>query len=41
LDLTREYADRIVGLKQGHIFFDGPTGDLTEAIIEKVYQDAK
>ncbi|MBI4489612.1 MAG: phosphonate ABC transporter ATP-binding protein [Deltaproteobacteria bacterium] len=41
LDLTREYADRIVGLKQGHIFFDGPTRDLTEAIIEKVYQDAK
>ncbi len=39
LDLTREYADRIVGLTEGQIFFDGPTKDLTETMIEKIYQD--
>ncbi|MGH7771658.1 MAG: phosphonate ABC transporter ATP-binding protein [Candidatus Binatia bacterium] len=38
LDLTRDYADRIVGLREGRIFFDGPTKDLTEAVVEKVYQ---
>jgi phosphonate transport system ATP-binding protein len=41
LDLTREYANRIVGLKQGQVFFDGPTRELTEAIVEKIYQDAR
>lgn len=39
LDLTREYADRIVGLKQGRIGFDGPTKDLTAAIVQWIYQD--
>jgi phosphonate transport system ATP-binding protein len=38
LELTREYADRIIGLKQGQIFFDGPARDLTDAIVDSVYQ---
>ena len=37
LELTREYADRIIGLKQGQIFFDGPARDLTDAIVDSVY----
>ncbi len=37
LDLTREYADRVIGLKQGRIFFDGPTQDLTEAVVQNIY----
>lgn len=37
LELTREYADRIIGLKQGQIFFDGPPRDLTDTIVESVY----
>jgi phosphonate transport system ATP-binding protein len=41
LDLTKEYADRIVGLNRGRIFFDGSTGDLTHAITQEIYQDAK
>ena len=41
LEQTREYADRIVGLKQGQIFFDGPAKDLTDSVVEKVYQDAR
>ena len=41
LDLTKEYADRVIGLKEGRIFFDGPARDLTEAVVERVYQDAK
>jgi phosphonate transport system ATP-binding protein len=38
LELTREYADHIVGLKQGQIFFDGMARDLTEAVVDSVYQ---
>ncbi len=38
LDLTREYADRIIGLQEGRVFFDGTTKDLTGAMVEKIYQ---
>jgi phosphonate transport system ATP-binding protein len=38
LDLTREYADRVIGLKEGRVFFDGPTANLTDAVIDNVYQ---
>ena len=38
LDLTREYADRVIGLNLGRIVFDGPTKDLTDAIVESIYQ---
>ena len=38
LELTREYADRVIGLKEGRIFFDGPAGDLTDAVSDLVYQ---
>jgi phosphonate transport system ATP-binding protein len=37
LELTREYADRVIGLKQGQILFDGPPSDLTDTIVESVY----
>ena len=37
LELTREYADRIIGLKQGRIFFDGPASDMTDTIVDSVY----
>jgi phosphonate transport system ATP-binding protein len=38
LELTREYADRVIGLKQGQIFFDGRENELTAAIVDSVYQ---
>jgi phosphonate transport system ATP-binding protein len=38
LELTREYADRVIGLKQGRIFFDGPAVNLTDAVIDTIYQ---
>jgi phosphonate transport system ATP-binding protein len=37
LELTREYADHIIGLKQGQIIFDGRPRDLTDAIVDSVY----
>ena len=41
LDLAREYADRVVALRQGRVFFDGPTKDLTDVVVEEVYREAK
>jgi phosphonate transport system ATP-binding protein len=38
LELTREYADRVIGLKEGRIFFDGPVANLTDAVVDAVYQ---
>lgn len=37
LELTREYADRVVGLKDGQIVFDGATEELTDSIVDSVY----
>jgi len=39
LELTREYADRVVGLRRGQIFFDGPVAGLSSALIEEVYRE--
>jgi phosphonate transport system ATP-binding protein len=38
LELTREYADRVIGLKAGQVLFDGATKDLTDAVVDAVYQ---
>jgi phosphonate transport system ATP-binding protein len=38
LELTREYADRVIGLRQGQILFDGPTATLTDPIVDSIYQ---
>ena len=38
LELTREYADRVVGLKAGEVVFDGPVSRLTGPVIEGIYQ---
>ena len=38
LELTREYADRVIGLRWGQVFFDGTTEDLTDSIVDAVYQ---
>jgi len=37
LDLTREYAGRVVGLKDGQIVFDGATEALTDSIVDSIY----
>jgi phosphonate transport system ATP-binding protein len=41
LDLTKEYADRILGLSQGQVLFDDPAKNLNDASAEMIYQDAK
>jgi phosphonate transport system ATP-binding protein len=38
LELTREYADRVIGLRQGQVVCDAPARDLTEALADVIYQ---
>jgi phosphonate transport system ATP-binding protein len=38
LELTREYADRVLGLKAGEIIFDGLTASLNDAEVEAIYR---
>jgi phosphonate transport system ATP-binding protein len=37
VDAALKYADRIVGMFEGEIVYDGPTTELTEQVIEKIY----
>ncbi|WP_156288941.1 phosphonate ABC transporter ATP-binding protein [Oceanobacillus salinisoli] len=37
VDVAKEYADRIIGLKKGEIVFDGPSKLLYEDQIENIY----
>jgi phosphonate transport system ATP-binding protein len=38
LELTREYADRVIGLSNGAIIFDGPVLRLDETAVRAIYQ---
>ena len=37
LEFSREFSNRLIGLKDGQIVFDGMTGDLTESITKQIY----
>lgn len=37
VELTREYADRIVGLKEGRVYFDAPAREWTGDMVKTIY----
>ena len=37
LDLAREFADRIIGMGNGSVVYDGPPDQLDDAAIERIY----
>ncbi len=37
LDLATAYADRIIGLREGRLVFDGPGSECDEAVFESIY----
>ena len=37
VDFAREYAERIIGLSQGKLIFDGPPSALTDDILNQIY----
>jgi phosphonate transport system ATP-binding protein len=41
IDLAREFADRIVGMRSGRIVFDGTPADFTDEVVERLYAGAR
>lgn len=39
VDLALEYANRVVGIKDGVIVFDGPTKDVDQSVLDLIYED--
>ena len=37
VELALDYADRVVGIKDGQIIFDGPPSEVNEDIIDQIY----
>lgn len=38
VDLALEYADRIIGIRAGKIVYDGPSKDVTEEVLNTIYE---
>ncbi|URZ87521.1 phosphonate ABC transporter ATP-binding protein [Floricoccus penangensis] len=38
VDLALKYADRIIAIKKGKIVFDGPSSEVTQEILDEIYQ---
>lgn len=37
MDLARQYATRIIGLRDGRLVYDGPSVEATDAVFEEIY----
>jgi phosphonate transport system ATP-binding protein len=37
VDLAKTYADRIIGISQGHVVFDGNAADIEESELNRIY----
>ena len=37
VDLARRFADRIIGMREGRVVFDGPPAELTDAMLTTIY----
>jgi phosphonate transport system ATP-binding protein len=40
LDAARTFCDRILGMAQGRIVFDGPAAALTAVVLREIYETA-
>lgn len=37
VELALEYCDRVIGIRQGQIVYDGPTNTITQATLDEIY----
>ena len=37
LEFSKEFSNRLIGLKDGKVVFDGKTADLTDSITTQIY----
>ena len=40
VDLALEFAERIIGIRDGHIVYDGPVKDITDKVLDSIYSGA-
>ncbi len=40
IDLAREFADRVVAIRQGALAYDGPPDELTHDLLQEIYGDS-
>ncbi len=38
VDLALEYADRVIGIRAGKIVYDGPSAQVDEAVLDRIYK---
>ena len=41
VELARAYFPRLIGLRDGRVVFDAPSADVTDAMIDSLYRDAR
>lgn len=41
IDVAQKYCDRILGINKGRVIFDGKGEELTEDMLDKIYEDDK
>jgi phosphonate transport system ATP-binding protein len=41
VDLTREFADRVIGMNGGRVVFDGGVEELTEEVLSVIYDGTR
>ena len=40
VDLALKYASRVIGIRAGEVVYDGPTGNVTQEILDSIYNGA-
>ena len=40
VDLALKYATRVIGIRAGEIVYDGPTGGVTQEVLDYIYNGA-
>ncbi len=38
VDLAKQYADRLIGIAEGKVVFDGTPGQLTQSVLDRIYR---
>lgn len=41
VDLALEYADRVIGIRAGKIVYDGPSAEVTQNVLDRIYKGSE
>ena len=40
MDLALEFADRVIGIREGRVVYDGPVKEVTDDVLDIIYNGA-